>query len=101
MQTILGSGGTIGLELATIEGVSGTVLMVAVADRPVEFGPTEQDLCSVFFVLLSPPGMGGEHVRVLARIARLASDVAVVERLRSAPSEAALKQEIEAMDGRR
>jgi mannitol/fructose-specific phosphotransferase system IIA component (Ntr-type) len=93
-----GIGNGVAIPHATIEGVAGTVLVVAVADRPVEFGPTDRELCSVFFVLLSPPGRGGEHVRILARIARLASDSAAVERLRLAESETSLRQAFEAMD---
>ncbi len=96
--TVIGNG--VAIPHATIEGVSKTVLMVAVSAQPVEFGPTDQELCSVFFVLLSPSGCGGEHVRVLARIARLASDPATVELLRSAESEAGLREAVEAMDGR-
>ena len=96
--TVIGNG--VAIPHATIEGVDGTLLMVAIADQPVEFGPTDQEFCSVFFVLLSPPGYGGEHVRILARIARLASDPATVERLRAAESEAMLKHAIEVMDGR-
>ena len=97
--TVIGNG--VAIPHATIDGVDGTLLMVAVADKPIEFGPTEQDLSSVFFVLLSPPGFGGEHVRVLARIARLASDTDRVDKLRAAESETMLKQAVEVMDGRR
>lgn len=97
--TVIGNG--VAVPHATIEGVDRTLLMVAIADQPVEFGPTDQDPCTVFFVLLSPPGRGGEHVRVLARIARLASDPVAVDRLRSSESEAMLKEAVEAMDGRR
>ncbi len=97
--TVIGNG--VAIPHATIEGVDLTVLMVAVADRPVEFGPTDQDLCAVFFVLLSPPGHGGEHVRILARIARLTSDAATVDRLQAAESEAMLRRALEVMDGQR
>ena len=97
--TVIGNG--VAIPHATIEGVDNTVLMVAVADQPVEFGPTDLEHCSVFFVLLSPLECGAEHVRILARIARLASDPATVERLRTAESEALLKQAVEVMDQRR
>ena len=96
--TVIGNG--VAIPHATIEGVDRTLLMVAIADQSIEFGPTDQDLCSVFFVLLSPPGYGGEHVRILARITRLASDPAAVERLRVAESETMLKHAVEVMDGR-
>ena len=43
--TVIGNG--VAIPHATIEGVDGTILMVAVSDRPIEFGPSDQDLCSV------------------------------------------------------
>ncbi len=97
--TVIGNG--VAVPHATVEGVDETLLTVAVADDPIQFGPTDQDLCSVFFVLLSPPGFGGQHVRILARIARLASDSARVDQLRACESEAMLKQAVEVMDGQR
>ena len=96
--TVIGNG--VAIPHATIRGVDRTVLMVAVSDQPIEFGPTDQELCSVFFVVLSPPGSGAEHVRILARIARLASSEAAVDRLRKAESEASLREALEAMDSR-
>ena len=97
--TVIGNG--VAVPHATIEGIDGTLLTVAVADQPIQFGPTDQDLCSVFFVLLSPPGLCGEHVRILARIARLASDSAGVDPLRACESEAMLKQAVKVMDRQR
>ena len=86
---------------ATVEGLEETLLMVAVSGDPVAFGPTEVETCSVFFLLLSPPNRGGEHIKILARIARLASDSSAVERLRSADSHELLVEALEAMDERR
>jgi len=96
--TVIGNG--VAVPHATIQGVDETLLMVATTRQPVEFGPAGQDLSTVFFVLLSPPGLGGEHVRILARIARLASDPIAVERLRTAESEEMLMLAVEAMDAR-
>lgn len=56
---------------ATIPALDSTVLLVAVAAEPVPFGPEGTDPVKVFFVLLSPPGHEGEHIKLLARICRL------------------------------
>ena len=97
--TVTGNG--VAIPHATVEGLEKTLLMVAVSGDPVAFGPAEVEPCSVFFLLLSPPNCGGEHIRILARIARLASDPSVVERLRSAGSEELLVAALQAMDDRR
>ncbi len=96
--TVIGNG--VAIPHATVEGIEATFLMVAVSGDPVAFGPAEAEGCSVFFVLLSPPNRGGEHVRLLARIARLASDASAVERLRAAGSDELLVEALQAMDAR-
>ena len=40
----------------------------------------------LFFVLLSPPGETGTHIRLLARVARLVDSEAFVTRVATAPS---------------
>ena len=97
--TAIGNG--VAIPHATVEGLGGTLLMVAVSGHPVTFGPAEVETCAVFFLLLSPPNRGGEHIRILARIARLASDPSAVERLRSAGSEELLVEALQVMDDRR
>ena len=94
--TVIGNG--VAIPHATVDGLSRTLLMVAVAKHPIQFGPVEVELCSVFFVLLSPLNRGGEHVRLLARIARLASNPVTVEQLRTADSEAILLQAVGSLD---
>jgi len=97
--TVIGNG--LAIPHATVEGIDRTLLMVAVSGNPVVFGPPEIETCSLFFVLLSPPSRGGEHIRILARIARLVSDPSAVELLRSAGSEELLVEALQAMDDRR
>ncbi len=93
-------GNSVAIPHARVEGLTETLLMLAVSGTPVAFGPGDIDTCSVFFLLLSPPSHGGEHVRILARIARLASDPSAVEDLRSAGSEELLLEALRAMDDR-
>jgi PTS system nitrogen regulatory IIA component len=97
--TVIGNG--VAIPHATVAGLDATLLMVAVSEDPVAYGPAEGDGCYVFFVLLSPPGRGGQHIRLLARIARLASDPDAVELLRSAGSDELLRKALQTMDDRR
>jgi PTS system nitrogen regulatory IIA component len=97
--TVIGNG--VAIPHATVSGLDATLLMIAVSGDPIAYGPAEDDRCHVFFVLLSPPGLGGQHIRLLARIARLASDPAAVELLRSAGSDELLMEALQAMDNRR
>lgn len=68
--TSMGQG--LALPHATIPGLSAPVLMVATAPEPIPFGPDDSGLVRLFFVLLSPPGHEGVHIKLLARICRLA-----------------------------
>ena len=49
-------------------------------------GPPPADPIRIFFALLSPPGHEGTHIRLLARICRLARHDRVLEGLRGAGS---------------
>lgn len=66
---------------ATIGGIDEPVLMVALAKDAIQFGPEETDPVRVFFVLLSPPGREGEHIKLLARICRLVRHPGFVDEL--------------------
>lgn len=83
-STVLAEG--IALPHATIEGLERTTLMVAVAPEPIQFGPPDTDPVAIFIVLLSPPGLAGEHIKLLARICRLVRDADFVAALRRATS---------------
>lgn len=77
--TVMGHG--MALPHATIPGLSRPVLMVALAEDPVQFGPDDTEPVRLFFVLLSPPGREGEHIKLLARICRLVRHPGFVDEL--------------------
>lgn len=81
-STSMGQG--IAIPHATVDGPEAPVLMIARAGRPVPFGPPEDEPAWFFFVLLSPPGLEREHIRILARICRLIRDPALLKALRDA-----------------
>lgn len=82
--TVLGEG--VAIPHATLEGVAESVVLVASAREPIPFGPSEVDPVRIFFLLVSPPGRHGEHIKLLARICRLARKDGFVEELREAGS---------------
>lgn len=77
--TVMGNG--MALPHATIGGLERPVLMVALAPEAVQFGPEDTEPVRLFFVLLSPPGREGEHIKLLARICRLVRHPGFVEEL--------------------
>jgi mannitol/fructose-specific phosphotransferase system IIA component (Ntr-type) len=54
----------------------------------------------LFFVLLSPPGREGEHIKLLARICRLAQHPEGLDEVRGATDGKALLEAILRLDSR-
>jgi mannitol/fructose-specific phosphotransferase system IIA component (Ntr-type) len=77
--TAMGHG--MALPHATIPGLEAPVLLVALAPHAIQFGPPDTDPVRIFFVLLSPPGREGEHIKLLARICRLIRHPGFVDEL--------------------
>jgi PTS system nitrogen regulatory IIA component len=94
--TCLGHG--VAVPHATVPGLPKPLLLVAISDEPIPFGPPESEPVDLFFVLLSPPGREGEHIKLLARICRLAQHPADLDELREAPDGKSLLDAILRMD---
>lgn len=94
--TSMGQG--MALPHASIPGLDEPILAVAVAPEPVPFGTPDSDPVRVFFVLLSPPGREREHIKLLARICRLARHPDFVESLHSAGTREEVVEIIERVD---
>ncbi len=82
-------GGGIAVPHATFEEAAAPCLCVATLETPIE-GPSG-DLVKLLFVLVSPPGHEGEHVRLLARICRLGRRKSFLTALVEATSASELK----------
>jgi mannitol/fructose-specific phosphotransferase system IIA component (Ntr-type) len=80
--TVMGAG--LAIPHATVPGLAGPVIGVALSGEPAHFGTSELDPVRVFFVLLSPPGFEREHVKLLARICRLVRHEGFIDRLEAA-----------------
>ena len=96
--TCLGRG--VAVPHATLEGLLKPLLLVATASEPVPFGPPDADPVDIFFVLLSPPEKEGEHIKLLARICRLAQHPEDLADLRSASSRESLLAVLLDLDSR-
>lgn len=95
-STVIGSG--LAIPHATVPGLAGPVIGVALAPEAVTFGPAESDPVRVFVVVLSPPGREREHVKILARICRLMRHEDFLDRLEEADSHEEIVRVIEAID---
>ncbi len=96
--TCLGRG--IAVPHATMEGLPKPLLLVATVDAPLPFGPPGADPVDLFFVLLSPLGREGEHIKLLARICRLAQHPEDLEEIRAAKDKGSLHEAILRLDAR-
>ena len=51
-------------------------------DRPVDFDALDGQQVDLIFLLLAPEGAGADHLKALARVARLLRDPEVARKLR-------------------
>ena len=66
------------------------VAVLATLATPVDYGALDGAPVDLVVLLLAPVEAGAEPLKALARISRLLRDVALVEKLRAAPSAEAL-----------
>src|ERR1043165_1712604 len=66
-------------KLPKLERLSG---LFARLDRPVDFESLDGQPVDLIFLLLAPEGAGADHLKALARVARLLREAKVVTRLR-------------------
>lgn len=81
LSTGIGSG--IAVPHAICAGLSGPCLIIGLSSAGIEFRSMDEQPVNVFFVLLSPPDHAGHHIRMLARIARLARHPEFVDAFRT------------------
>lgn len=83
---------------ATLEGVREPVVLIATVTEPFQFAPDDAPPVRLLFVLVSPPAMGGMHIRLLARIARLVRRKDFVEQLAEATTPDELLERLSAAE---
>jgi len=70
-EVTTGIGHGVAIPHATLEGLAQALCVVAQIPEGLDFLALDASPVHVVFMLLSPPGATGEHIRLLARIARL------------------------------
>lgn len=68
-------------KLAKLERLFG---LIARIDKPIDFESVDGRPVDVLFLLLAPEDAGADHLKALARVARVLRDPAVLERIRAA-----------------
>jgi len=94
--TVMGSG--LAIPHATVPDLPEPVIGVALARDPIPFGPPGTDPVRLLIVLLSPPGRERQHVKLLARICRLARHEDFIDQLEAADDDASVIEVIELID---
>jgi PTS system nitrogen regulatory IIA component len=79
-----GVGGGLALPHATLPGLDRTVLAVGRAREGLAFDAPDSMPVDLIFLLLSPPDASSEHLRLLARLARIFNSQQTLETLRGA-----------------
>src|ERR1700759_2321811 len=74
-------------KLAKLDGVFG---LFARLERPVDFEALDGQPVDLIFLLLAPEGAGADHLKALARVARLLRDPEVARKLRESRDAQAL-----------
>lgn len=96
--TALGDG--VALPHAVLPELSERLFLVVSAAEPVPYGPGDEELVDLFFVLLSPPGREGDHIKLLARICRLARHPGFLTEMRGAAGQKELYRTVVEEDAR-
>ena len=79
-----GVGGGIAIPHARLSGIDHILGMLARLAQPVDFEALDDQPVDLVFLMLAPETAGADHLKALARIARVLRDPLVVARLRGA-----------------
>ena len=85
-QSTTGIGCGVAIPHTIVESLPKTVLAVASIPEGMEFHAVDHMPVNVVFMLLSPPNRVREHIKLLARIARICSTPATVQKMGQAAS---------------
>jgi PTS system nitrogen regulatory IIA component len=85
-----GVGGGVAIPHARLPGLDRIVGLFAQLARPVDYESVDEQPVDLVFLMLAPEGAGADHLKALARIARVLREPAVVTRLRGTSDGAAL-----------
>ena len=95
-----GIGHGVAIPHATVESIEKSLCIVAQTPEGLDFESLDASLVLITFLLLSPPDAMGSYLKLLARVARLASSEKFVHAMATAKDEDELFALIEEEDSR-
>lgn len=99
-ESSTGIGQGVAVPHAIIEGLPNSVCLLITLSEAIDFNAIDQNPVRAVFLLISPPGETGLHIKLLARIARLAKREGFVEAVAASKNPEALYDRIKAEDNR-
>jgi len=78
-----GVGYGVALPHARIDGVEEVVGVMALLDKPIEFGAVDRQPVDLAFALFAPHDAGVEHLKALALVSRTLRDTSICAKLRA------------------
>ena len=85
-----GIGDGIAIPHGKLPGLDHLFGLVARLERPIDFEALDGQPVDIIFLLLAPEGAGADHLKALARVARVLRDPGTPERIRGTRDAAAL-----------
>jgi len=85
-----GIGEGIAIPHGKLPGLTRIFGLVARLDKPVNFEALDSQPVDVLFLLLAPEGAGADHLKALARVARVLREPGLIERVRATRDATAL-----------
>ena len=71
-------------------GIDRLVGLFARADKPIDFEALDGQPVDIIFVLIAPEGAGADHLKALARVARVLRNQSVLKQVRKIRDPAAI-----------
>ena len=78
-----GIGEGIAIPHGKLPGLTRIFGLVARLEKPVDFAALDAQPVDVLFLLLAPEGAGADHLKALARVARVLREPGLIERVRA------------------
>src|SRR6201996_3151673 len=85
-----GVGNGVAIPHGKLPGLGQVFGLFSLLDRPFDFEPLDGQPVDLIFLLLAPEGAGADHLKALARVARLLRDPTIAHKLRASEDAEAL-----------
>lgn len=85
-----GVGSGVAIPHGKLTGLRQIVRVFARLERPIDFEALDDQPVDLIFLLLAPEGAGADHLKALARIARVLRNSSIIKKIRDTPDREAL-----------